>query len=175
MAFDLERGIEVLERTPAVLDALLGGLSDAWTTGNEGPETWSPYDVVGHLIHGDRNDWLGRAAIILSDRADKTFVPFNRFAEFEESKGKSLADLLAEFKVVRADSIVRLRGLRLTPADMERTGTHPTFGTVTLGQLLSTWVVHDLDHLVQTSRVMAKQVGSDVGPWVAFLKVLRQN
>jgi hypothetical protein len=175
MAFDLGRGIEVLERTPAVLEALLGGLSETWTTGNEGPETWSPYDVVGHLIHGDRNDWLGRAEIILSTKADKTFTPFNRFAQFEESKGKTLADLLVEFRKVRAESLVRLRALHLTPADLERTGTHPTFGTVTLGQLLATWVVHDLDHLVQTSRVMAKQVGSDVGPWLAFLKVLRQS
>jgi hypothetical protein len=175
MAFDLAEGVAVLERTPATLEALLGGLSETWIAGNEGPETWSPYDVVGHLIHGDRTDWLGRVEIILSTKADKTFTPFNRFAQFEESKGKSLTDLLAEFKVVRAESLARLRALHLTPADLDKTGTHPTFGTVTLRQLLSTWVAHDLDHIVQISRVMAKQIGSDVGPWLAFLKVLRQN
>jgi hypothetical protein len=175
MSFDLAQGIEILERTPAVLDTLLDGLSAHWTAGTEGPDTWSPYDVVGHLIHGDRTDWLARVELIVSDRADRTFASVDRFAQFHESRGKSLAQLLVEFRAVRAESLARLRALRLTPEDLERTGTHPKFGAVTLSQLLATWVVHDLDHLVQISRVMAKQIGPDVGPWVEFLKVLRQT
>jgi uncharacterized damage-inducible protein DinB len=175
MAFNLDQGIEILDRTPAVLETLLGGLSDVWTTGTEGPSTWSPYDVLGHLIHGERNDWMTRAELILSTKTDRTFATFDRFAQFQESRGKSLADLLAEFKDVRAHSLARLRALRLTPADLTRTGTHPKFGTVTLGQLLATWVAHDLDHLVQISRVMATQIRSDVGPWIEYLKVLRQS
>ena len=171
----LTEWLEVLERTPAVLEALLGHLSDHWTKGTEGPGTWSPFDVVGHLIHGERTDWIPRMEIILSDRADRAFVPFNRFAQFRDSEGKSLGDLLAEFRTLRASNLAHLRGRNLSDADLERTGTHPAFGTVTLRQLLATWTAHDLDHLMQISRVMAKQIGSDVGPWVEYLKVLRST
>jgi hypothetical protein len=173
MTFDLEKCLEVLQRTPAVLDTLLGGLSDDWTTHNEGGETWSPYDVVGHLIHGERTDWMARLDIILSDGPDKRFTPFDRLAQFEESRGKTLGDLLREFREVRAANLARLRALHLQPADCDRTGTHPTFGEVTLRQLLATWTVHDLDHVMQISRVMAKQIGAETGPWVQYLRIIR--
>ncbi len=171
----LKYWLEILERTPSVLEALLADLSDHWTTGTDGPDTWSPYDVVGHLIHGERTDWIPRMEVILSDRADRTFVPFDRFAQFRDSQGKSLGELLNEFRTLRAASLAHLRARHLTPVDLERTGTHPAFGTVTLRQLLATWTAHDLDHLMQISRVMAKQIGTDVGPWVEYLKVLRST
>ena len=169
--FTIERGLEILERTPVVLRVWLGGLSPVWIDANEGPETWNPYDVVGHLIHGERTDWMTRAEIILSGGG--TFATFDRFAQFQESQGKTLAELLDEFEVVRRASINRLLAWRLTDADLEKTGTHPKFGTVTLRQLLSTWVAHDLDHLMQISRVMGKQLTEDAGPWVEYLRVLR--
>ena len=169
--FTVERGIEVLERTPAVLRALLGGLSPEWTTANEGPETWSPYDVIGHLVHGERTDWMSRVGIILESGG--TFHTFDRFAQFRESQGKTLMQLLDEFDDARRDSLDRLRALALTDSDLAKTGIHPKFGTVTLRQLLSTWVAHDMDHLMQISRVMGKQLKEDVGPWIEFLRVAR--
>jgi hypothetical protein len=173
--FDLNASVAVLERTPVVLRSLLGGLSDDWTRATEGPDTWSPYDVVGHLIHGDRTDWIPRLDIIRGDGPDRTFHPFDRFAQFRDSEGRSLEHLLDEFADVRAASLAALRARRLTDADLDRTGVHPTFGTVNARQLLSTWTVHDLDHLVQISRVMAHQLASEVGPWVAFLRVVRDG
>jgi hypothetical protein len=171
--FNLDACLELLERTPRLLYHWLGGLPDTWTMHNEGPETWSPYDVLGHLIHGERTDWVARLEIILSDRPDKLFATFDRFAQFKESKGKSLADLLAEFSNVRAANLAKVRGLRLKPADLERTGVHPKFGDVTARQLLATWAAHDLDHVMQISRVMARQIGPAVGPWVEYLRILR--
>lgn len=173
MHFDLATSIALLERTPAVLKTLLGGLPDPWTTGTEGPDTWSPYDVIGHLIHGERTDWMGRLDIILADGPNRTFVPFDRFAQFQESQGKTLATLLDEFAAVRAANLARLRALNLTESDLDRTGIHPKFGTVTARQLLATWTVHDLDHLMQISRVMAVQLRDDVGPWIEYLRVVR--
>jgi len=173
MSFDLNRSIQLLERTPAVLRAWLSGLDDDWTARNEGGETWSPYDVVGHLIHGEHTDWMPRLRIILSDGPDKQFAPFDRFAQFRESEGKSLAELLDEFAAARAANLRDLRALALTGADLDRTGIHPKFGTVTARQLLATWVAHDLDHVMQISRVLAHQVGGEVGPWVEFLRVVR--
>jgi hypothetical protein len=173
MTFDLGKCMAVLERTPAVLETLLDGLPDDWTTHNEGGETWSPFDVVGHLIHGERTDWMARLAIIMSDAPEKTFTPFDRFAQFEESRGRSLPDLLREFRDVRGANLGRLAALNLQPSDFDRTGIHPTFGTVTLRQLLATWTVHDLDHLMQISRVMARQIGAETGPWVAYLRIIR--
>jgi hypothetical protein len=175
MTFDFDKCVEVLSRTPVVLETMLGGLSDDWTRHNEGGETWSPFDVLGHLIHGERTDWMARLAIIMSDRPEKTFVPFDRFAQFEESRGKTLADLLREFREVRAANLARLAALRLQDADFDRTGIHPTFGEVTLRQLLATWTVHDLDHVMQISRVMAKQIGAETGPWVAYLRIIRDT
>ena len=171
--FNLDACLELLERTPRLLYHWLGRLSDTWTMHNEGRETWSPYDVLGHLIHGERADWIARLEIILSHRPDKLFPTFDRFAQFHESKGKSLGDLLKEFSDVRAASLSKVRGFRLTTADLDRTGVHPKFGDVTARQLLATWAAHDLDHIMQISRVMAKQIGPDVGPWVEYLRILR--
>lgn len=174
MEFALEQAIEILERTPAVLSQLLSNLSPGWTSNNEGINTWSPFDVIGHLIHGERTDWLIRAEIILSDSDDKKFRPFDRFAQFELSRNKSLKQLLGEFKQAREFNMNRLKQLNITAEQLKRTGIHPAFGEVTLSQLLSTWVVHDLDHIYQISRVVAKQYKEEVGPWIEFLKILRQ-
>ena len=171
--FSIEKSIEILERTPIVLSQLLNGLSADWTTENEGGETWSAYDVIGHLIQGEKTDWMVRLELILSTDPDKHFAPFNRFAQFENSRGKSLQQLLEEFKEKRMSNLQKLRALNITSNDLNKKGIHPTFGEVTLSQLISTWVVHDLDHLSQISRVMAKQYKEEVGPWIEFLKVLR--
>ena len=173
MEYKVTEAIEVLERTPKVLEQLLGGLSDKWTINNEGPDTWSPYDIVGHLIHGEKTDWITRANIILSD-GDKKFTPYDRFAQFTESKGKSLQQLLTKFKELRQQNISILLSKKLTDADLNKTGIHPEFGSVTLKQLLSTWVAHDLTHISQIVRVMAKQYKAEVGPWTAYLSVLNK-
>ncbi|MBX3277643.1 MAG: DinB family protein [Acidobacteria bacterium] len=175
MTYDIDQAISILSRTPAVLTALLEGLPDAWSAGNEGGDTWSPYDVVGHLIHGERADWIPRAKRILVDGESRTFDPFDRLAQFEESRGKTLDQLLAEFDALRRQSIDELRGMNLKSRDLEKTGIHPAFGRVTLQQLLATWVVHDLDHLAQISRVMAKQYAGEVGPWSQYLSILRDR
>jgi uncharacterized damage-inducible protein DinB len=173
--FDLDQSIEILERTPAVITAMLEGLSEEWVTRNEGADTWSPYDIVGHLIHGENTDWITRMNIILSDAPDKRFVPFDRFAQFEESKGKSLTQLLDTFRLLRDQNLQCLRSCRLSGEDFSKQGIHPEFGTVTLSQLLATWVVHDLNHIAQIARVMARQYGSEVGPWVAYLRILEER
>ena len=172
MDFDLSAGVAILERTPHTLRAMLAGLPPAWTGANEGPETWSPYDIVGHLIHGERTDWMGRARIILAQGDDRRFAPFDRFAQFRESQGRSLAELLDEFARLRAENLATLAGWRLTGAQLALEGEHPEFGAVTLRQLLATWVAHDLGHVAQTARVMAKQYRDAVGPWRAYLPVL---
>lgn len=171
--FDLEKSIEVLERTPSVLDNMLRGLSDEWINNNEGPETWRPYDIVGHLIHGEKTDWIPRMEIILSDQEDKTFEPFDRFAQFRESKGKSLDDLLNEFRSLRMQNIQHLRSRKLSEEDLAMKGIHPDFKEVTLRELLSTWTVHDLNHISQISRVMSSQYKPEVGPWRQFLGILK--
>jgi hypothetical protein len=173
MTFDLEEAIAVLERTPRVLRAMLDELPEAWTRATEGGETWSPYDVVGHLIHGERTDWIPRARILLEHGEARPFPPFDRAAMKSASVGKSLGELLDTFEGLRGASVAALRGLRLTADDLARTGTHPEFGAVTLEQLLATWVAHDLDHIVQIARTMAKQYGAAVGPWSAYLRVVR--
>jgi hypothetical protein len=172
--FALDTGLAVLERTPAVLHALLDDLPAAWTTANEGPDTWSPFDVVGHLIDGEETDWLARARIILGDAANRRFVPFDRTRHLRANQGRSLAELLARFDELRRRNLRELRALHLTPSQLERTGEHPDFGTVTLAQLLATWVAHDLGHVAQIARVMAKQYAAAVGPWQAYLPVLRR-
>lgn len=171
-AFDLDRAVAVLERTPATLRSLLLGLPNAWTDADEGPDTWSPYVIVGHLIHGERTDWLTRARIILGPGPDRRFEPYDRFAQFRESAGKSLADLLDEFAELRAANLVVLKSLQLDDEQLARLGEHPAFGPVSLRQLLATWVAHDLGHLAQIARVMAKQYREAVGPWRAYLPVL---
>jgi hypothetical protein len=172
MEFDLTTGVAVLERTPQTLRALLAGLPSGWTDGTEGPETWSPYDIVGHLIHGERTDWIPRAQIILAQGPNRRFTPFDRFAQFRESQGKSLADLLDEFARLRAENLVTLAGWRVTEAQLALEGEHPAFGLVTLRQLLATWVAHDLGHIAQTARVMAKQYREAIGPWRVYLPVM---
>lgn len=172
MEFELNQAKEVLSRTPATLNTLLRPLSETWVLRNEGPETWSPYDVVGHLIYGEETDWIPRAKIILQHGEDRAFEPFDRFAMFEKSKGKSLAELLDDFERARAESLRELDALALTPALLEKRGRHPELGVVTLKQLLATWVVHDLGHVSQVVRAMAKQYSGAVGPWRAYLSIL---
>lgn len=170
--FRLSLAIEVLERTPATFRALLGGLSPEWTEANEGLETFSPRDNLGHLVHGERTDWIPRARLILEQGADRRFAPFDRFAHYQESRGKSLPDLLDEFATLRAANLTTLRDWRITDQQLSLEGEHPALGRVTLGQLLATWTAHDLGHVAQTARVMAKQYRDAVGPWRAYLPVL---
>jgi hypothetical protein len=172
MDFDLADAVWVLERTPGALKALLGGLPPAWTDATEGPDTWSPYIVAGHLIHGERADWIPRARIILAHGPDRRFTPVDREAQFRESQGKRLSELLAEFARLRAENLATLEGWTLTDYDLGLEGEHPEFGPVTLRQLLATWVAHDLAHLNQISRVMAKQYKEAVGPWRRYLGVM---
>ena len=169
----LEECLSVLSRTPGTLDAMLRGLPEAWTTATEGAGTWSPYDVVGHLIHGERTDWMPRLAIIVEHGAGRAFDPFDREAQFQESQGKSLPALLDEFRELRIENLERLRGLNLQSEQLELKGIHPGLGPVTLRQLLATWVAHDLDHVVQISRVMAKRYKHEVGPWVEYMSVMK--
>lgn len=171
MKFNPGNSIPVLMRTPVVLRSLLSGLDEEWTMNNDGTETWSPYDVIGHLIHGEKTDWIVRAKIILSE-GDKTFEPFDRFAQFNDSKGKTLLQLLDEFEILRNNNIAELEQLNITEEMLENTGVHPEFGAVTLRQLLATWVAHDLGHIVQISRTMARQYKDEVGPWKAYLSVM---
>ena len=175
MTFDLQKSISILERTPAVLHTLLSDLDEDWTHQNEGGESWSAYDIVGHFIHGELTDWIPRMTIILSDSDDRTFIPFDRFAQFENSKGKTLSVLLAEFEALRIQNVSALRNAQLNVADLERRAIHPELGPVNLAQLLSAWTVHDLGHIAQISRVMAKQYQHEVGPWTAYLGILNQQ
>jgi DinB superfamily len=172
MEFSFELGMPVLERTPAVLQTLLEGLPPAWTESRDGPDTWSPFDVVGHLIHGERTDWVPRIEHVLAHGDTVPFPVFDRVAMFEASRGRTLAELLATFAELRAASLDRLRSLRLTSADFGRRGLHPGLGVVTLGQHLATWVAHDLSHIAQIVRVMGRQYGVAVGPWKAYLPML---
>jgi hypothetical protein len=172
MTFELARATEVLGRTPAALRAMLSGLSPDWLHATEGPDTWSPYIIVGHLVNGERTNWIPRARCILEQGADRRFPPFDRFAQLHESQGKSVDDLLGEFAELRAESLRTLAEWRLGSAELALEGEHPAFGTVSLRQLLSTWVVHDLGHVAQVARVMAKQYREAVGPWRAYLPLL---
>jgi len=172
MNFDLADGVAVLERTPATLRAMLDGLAPGWTDANEGPDTWSPYVILGHLVHAEIDDWIPRAKIILAQGPQRRFTPYDRFAQFEESKGKSLADLLDEFDTLRRQNVATLTGWNLGETQLALEGEHPAFGPVTLRQLLATWVVHDLGHIAQVARVMAKQYKSAIGPWRAYLPVV---
>jgi len=172
MNFKLSEAIAVLERTPSTFRALLGGLTDGWIGCNEGPETFSPFDNLGHLVHGERTDWIPRARIILAQGPDRRFEPYDRFGQVRESAGKSLADLLDEFATLRAENMATLRAWSLSEEQLALEGLHPQFGAVTLRQLLATWVTHDLGHVAQTTRVMAKRYRDDVGPWRAYLPIL---
>ncbi len=173
MEHNLEHTIALLTRAPATLNALLRDLPEAWTLRNEGENTWSAFDVVGHLIHGERTDWMVRTKIILRDGEQQTFERFDRWAQARESQGKSLERLLDEFAGLRSENLDELRALNLRPEDLERRGRHPVLGVVTLSELLATWAAHDLTHLHQISRVMAHQYRQAVGPWTVFLGVLQ--
>jgi hypothetical protein len=168
----LEEAAGILARTPATLDTLLRGLPDDWITANEGGNTWSPFDVVGHLIHGERTDWVPRARIILEHGETRAFDTFDRLAQFAVSQGRTLPSLLDEFATLRAASLRELAALGVTAADLDRRGRHPQLGVVTLRQLLATWVAHDLDHVIQISRALARQYSDEIGPWRAYLRVV---
>jgi hypothetical protein len=170
--FVLADAIGILARTPPTLDALLRGLPGAWTSAHEGGDTWSPFDIVGHLIHGERTDWLPRVRIVLEHGDARAFEPFDRLAQFEVSAGRTMESLLDEFASLRRRNLEELGALELTPADLERRGRHPELGPVTLRQLLATWTAHDLDHVMQISRVLGQQYSDEVGPWRAYLRVI---
>lgn len=172
MKFNLAESIAVLERTPAVLNSLLRDMPACWTENNEGENTWSPYDVIGHLIHGELTDWIPRMEIIISSTDNKKFEPFDRLAQVEASKGKSLNQLLDEFEMLRHENLDLLKAKELTEEQYHQEGIHPEFGSTKLNQLLATWVAHDLGHIAQISRVMAKQYTEEVGPWKKYLRVL---
>lgn len=173
MEFQFDESLPVLRRTPDVLRSLLAGLPDTWHAATEGPDTWSPFDVVGHLIHGERTDWVPRVEHILRFGDTVPFPPFDRDAMRDASRGLSLRDLLDTFDTLRIESLDRLQALGLTDADLARRGLHPALGPVTLGQLLATWVAHDLGHIGQIVRVMARQYTEAVGPWRAYLRVVQ--
>ena len=172
MEFVLEDAIAVLSRTPSTLSSILQDLPPGWIENNEGAETWSPYVVVGHLVHGERADWIPRARIIREYGESRPFDPFDRSAQFRESEGKSLDELLVEFETLRSLNLKTLREWNLKSSELESKGQHPSLGTVTLKELLATWVAHDLDHVGQIARTMAKQYSSAVGPWKAYLSIL---
>jgi hypothetical protein len=173
MEQNLEHTISLLASTPAALDALLRDLPEAWTLRNEGENTWSSFDVVGHLIDCERVDWMPRARMIMESGEARAFEPFDRGGHKRECQGKSLAQLLDEFAELRGSNLYDLRGLNLQQEDFERRGRHPAFGVVTLSELLAAWAAHDLTHLHQISRIMAHQYREAVGPWSSFLGVLQ--
>jgi hypothetical protein len=175
MSFDLAASVEVLRRTPPTLRALLGGHDHAWTRATEGPDTFSPFDVVGHLIDGEETDWMSRARIILARGPDLTFEPYDRFRHYARNRGRSLGSLLDELEELRAANLAELTSWKLGASELDLPGQHPTLGRVTLRQLLAAWVVHDLGHIAQIARVMAKQYREEVGPWVAYLPVLTDH
>ena len=173
MSFSISKSIEILERTPLVLESLLNGISEDWIYHNEGENTWSPYDVVGHLIHGEKTDWIPRAKIILTNSPNKIFTPFDRFAQLNDTRKLSITELIQEFKVLRTQNIEELKSLDIdNETTLSEIGIHPEFGEVTLKELLATWTVHDLSHIAQISRVMAKQYKDEVGPWIKYIRML---
>ncbi len=173
MKFDLDKSIEILYNTPGTLRQLLQGLHPHWLLNNEGPDTFSPFDVMGHLLHGEKTDWVVRIKLILEHGNTRAFEMFDRFAMYEESKGKNINQLLDEFEALRKQNLVWLQSLSLTSLDFDKTGLHPVLGEVTLANLLATWVVHDLTHVAQICRVMAKQYKEAIGPWEEFFRILQ--
>jgi hypothetical protein len=174
MEFQIDHAMGVLQRTPSTLNALLRDLPEPWLVHNEGPDTWSPYDVIGHLIHGEETDWIPRAKIILEHGEARAFEPFDRVAMFEKFKGKSIAELLDTFARLRAENLRELQSLSLNADLLDKRGRHPELGVVTLRQLLATWVVHDLGHIRQVVRVMSKNYRDAVGPWRAYLSIFEE-
>lgn len=174
MDFDLDDACRILSRTPGLLDAWLRDLPEPWTRATEGGESWSAFDIVGHLVHGERTDWIARARTILEHGEERAFEPFDRFAQFRDSEGKTLGDLLDEVRTLRAENLDALRRMELGPEKLDLRGRHPDLGPVTLRELLATWVAHDLGHVRQIARVMAKQYAEEVGPWKAYLPVMEE-
>lgn len=174
MEYNVDKALEILKRTPKILKAYLENLSDEWIFCNEGENTWSAFDVVGHLIHGEKTDWIPRLKIVLNDSKSKTFEPYDRFAQFEESKGKTLKQLLEEFSILRNQNLSFLKSLHISEKDFTKKAIHPSLGEVTLKNLLATWVAHDLGHIAQISRVMAKQYKNEVGPWTEYISILNK-
>ena len=172
MKFSLDDALPILRCTPTLLRTWLSELPDSWTRATEGPDTWSPFDIVGHLIHGERTDWIVRTEILLAQGETRPFTPFDRLAQFEASRGKTLAELLDTFAGLRVANLFRLESLGLTAEDLERRGRHPELGPCTLGELLATWVAHDLSHIAQIARVMGRQYTEAVGSWRAYLPML---
>ncbi len=172
MRFDLAQSVLLLEKTPAVLRTLLSDLPQEWISSDEGSATWSPFDILGHLIHGEETDWIPRTKIIL-DRSMKPFEPFDRFAQDEQSKGKTLVQLMDTFTLLRENNVAELKSLEISEADLELTGIHPELGEVTLKNLLATWTAHDLSHLSQITRVMAKQYRHEIGVWTKYMKIMQ--
>lgn len=173
MNFNLNSTIEILDRTPTVLSTLLTDISGEWTTNNEGGQSWTVTQVIAHLVHCEKTSWMNRIDVIVSDDKDKKFTPIDRLPDSAEPGVKSLSHLLFEFLMLRQSNIQKIKRLNIKETDFSKTGIHPAFGSVTLSQLLATWAVHDLDHLAQISRVMAKQYSTEVGPWVEYLKILK--
>lgn len=173
MNFQIEEAVEILSRTPAVLNVLLGNLSGEWTTSKASADGWSAFDVVGHLIHAEETDWIPRARVILAQGENRTFEPFDRFAHFELSQGKTLSELLETFAAARSESIETLRRMNVTPELLQLKAIHPELGEVRLEQLLATWVVHDLTHIRQIVTVMAHRYSEDVGAWKEYLSILK--
>lgn len=173
MEYKVEQAVEILRNTPTVLRTMLHDVSDVWAYSNYGPATWSPFDIVGHLIHGERTDWVPRAKIILEHGEATPFEPFDRYAQLETNKGKTIGDLLDEFESVRAENIETLFAMRLTDDQLARRGTHPALGSATLRELLAMWAVHDLNHIAQMAKAMAFQYRDQVGPWLAYASILR--
>jgi len=174
MDFSLATALDLLARTPRVLEQLLTDLAEAWTSADEGPDTFSPFEVVGHLIHGERTDWMVRLRLILEHGPEVRFEPYDRFAQRKECRGKRLSELLEVFDELRAANLAALEALELTNEDLARTGEHPELGRVTARQLLAAWVVHDQAHLAQICRVLAKQYSDAVGPWRRYLAILER-
>lgn len=174
MNFELDKSIEILERTPLILNAYLNGISNEWLKNKEGENSWSPYDIVGHLIYGEKTDWMVRIKIILGASEDKTFVPFDRFAQLKENQSIPISELLDNFSQLRFANLKELKSLNISKDNLTLIGIHPEFGQVTLAQLIAAWTVHDLGHIGQISRVMAKQYKMVVGPWVDYLGILKK-
>ena len=174
MRYNVDNALAILSRTPDILESFVADLPEIWANCNEGNGTWSAFDIVGHLIHGEKTDWITRIKIVLENRGDKTFEPFDRFAQFEASQGKSLNELLIEFKTLRNTNVKILRSLNITSEDLDLKAIHPELGEVTLKNLLATWVTHDLGHIAQIARVMAKQYKDEVGPWTAYISILNK-
>ena len=172
MNFELNPAFEILERTPVVLRNWLAGLDRTWIENNYGEETFSPFDVVGHLLHGERTDWMARVEMILEHGESQTFTPWDRYAMKTESLGKTIDQLLDEFAIARGENLDKLKAKNLGDADLQRMGTHPRFGQVTLQQLLATWVTHDLHHVAQICKAMAFQYRDEVGPWIEYIGII---